>query len=154
MDSKPDTIKLDGRSFQGPAQDLTAARDQYINARLRQTDAYPIIQRITPENFERCGQDLLTNIMLRGMSFELLAGLLNEVGRPWSKAEADRNALAFAAITDMSEKFAMQSRLVQFVMFFMESARLSSPSFPSSSNATAADRPIGSAGAATSGSLH
>lgn len=153
MDSKPDTIKLDGRSFQGAAQDLTAAQDQYIMARLRLADAFPIFQRSTPENFERCEQDLLTAIMMRGLTFELLAGMLNEVGKPWNKQDADRNALAFAAITESGEKYLMQTQVVRFVMGFMEPARPSSQSFPNSLNASGAGLPIASAEPAISATL-
>jgi hypothetical protein len=154
MDSKPDTIKLDGRSFQGPAQDLTATQDLYIMSRLRLADAFPIIRRITPENFERCEQDLLTAIMMRhDGGFELLAGLLTEIGKPWDRREAGRNALAFAAITDAGEKYAMQTQVVHFVMGFMEPARPSSQSSPSSSNASGAGLPIASAEPATSATL-
>ena len=136
MDKSP--IKLDGRQFGPVGQSLTAAQDDYINANLRLADAMPIIAKMNENNYEQCAQELLTNIMLRGLKFNILAGVLAEQGRKWSRSEAERNAARFAEITDEAEKHLMQTEVVGFVLGFTQSARQFSRTSQSSSTQSAA----------------
>ena len=46
--------------------------------------------------------------------------MLTEVGKKWTRAEADRNAAAFAEITEESEKQAMQNTIAWFVLALLE----------------------------------
>jgi hypothetical protein len=135
-----DTLKLDGREFTGVTQALTASQDFYILGHLRLAGAMDILVGVggkrTPEEK---GQLLLTQIMRSGMAFYVLAGCYTEVGKKWSRAEADRNALAFAEITDPAEIDAMIAALVGNVINFFSLGEPSSKSSPKSSSKNAKD---------------
>jgi hypothetical protein len=129
-----DTLKLDGRDFTGISQTLTADQDNYILAHLRLSGAMDILAdadaKRTPE---KKAEDLLTQIMLSGRASFILAGCLTEAGKKWNRAEADRNAAAFAEITDEAEKTALRESIVRFIIGFFSLGEPSSKSSPRSS---------------------
>ena len=120
-----ETITLDGRTFQGITQALTANQDDYILAHLRLAGAIDIMSDLdgVQRMKEQRAEDLLTRILLSGRTHHILAGCLTEEGKVWNRAAADANAARFAAITDAEEKTAMRSAIVKFVIgFFSEGA--------------------------------
>jgi hypothetical protein len=54
--------------------------------------------------------------------------MLTEVGKKWTRAEADRNAAAFAEITDEDEKITIHAAILRFVLSFSEGRKKSSAS--------------------------
>jgi hypothetical protein len=120
-----ETITLDGRTFQGITQALTANQDDYILAHLRLAGAIDVVSDLdgVQRMKEQRAEDLLTRILLSGRTHHILAGCLTEEGKVWNRAAADANAARFAAITDAEEKTAMRSAIVKFVIgFFSEGA--------------------------------
>src|SRR5690348_9806844 len=107
------TLKLDGREFRGVTESLTAAQDDYLLGYLRRSGATEILaaedqdKGATTESRHARAQQLLTEILLSGYKFHILAGCLTEPGKKWSRREADRNAAIFAEITDPEEKVRM-----------------------------------------------
>lgn len=149
-----DTVKLDGREFQGITQALTANQDDFILGHLRLAGAIEVLGDLDKKRTPRKrAEDLLTNIMLSGRTHHILAGMLTEVGKKWNRADAESNAAKFAEITDGDEKLAMRSAIVRFVIgFFLLGERLSTSS-PKSSSQNGKAPGTSSAGHATSGSL-
>ena len=145
-------LRLDGREFRGPSDSLTAAQDDYLLAHLRRSGA---IETLTDaDGIERPqakrAELLLTQIMLSGETFHVLAGALTEVGKKWSREEAERNAARFAEITDSEEKLRIRAGIVNFVIgFFAPGAKSSTISQKSSSRAKKV-RPTKSAAPGTS----
>jgi hypothetical protein len=147
-----DRFVLDGRAFRGLSESLTAAQDDYLLAHLRRSGAIEVLEAVPAAagaDQERAEQ-LLTRIMLSGETFHVLAGCLTEAGKKWSRAEAERNAAAFAEITDADEKLRMRAGLVRFVIGFFAFGPGSSATSRKSSGPNAKDRPTGSADPATS----
>jgi hypothetical protein len=134
-----ETITLDGRKFQGISQALTANQDDYILAHLRLAGAIEVLSDLdgVQRSKEKRAEDLLTQILLSGRTHHILAGCLTEDGKIWSRAEADRNAARFAALTDVAEKTAMRSSIVGFVIGFFSFGEPSSVSSPKSSSPSA-----------------
>jgi hypothetical protein len=133
-----ETLKLDGRDFTGITQTLTASQDDYILAHLRLAGAMDILADIGgKKNPEEKAEALLTQIQLSGRKPFVLAGCLTEIGKKWTRAEADRNAGLFAEITDEKEKLAMTQAIVQVVIGFFRLGEPSSKSSPKSSSRNA-----------------
>jgi hypothetical protein len=147
-----DTITLDCRKFTGIAQSLTANQDDYILAHLRLAGAVEVLSDLdgVQRTKEKRAEDLLTQILLSGRTHHILAGCLTEDGKVWSRAEADRNAARFAAITDVTEKTEMRSSIVKFVIGFFSLGEPSSETSRKSSNRSAKVPPTKSAGRSTS----
>ncbi len=108
------TIKLDGRQFTGNMQPLAASQINYILAHLRLAG---VIEASTDLPSVKT-DDFLTQILARGQKAPILAGCLTEEGKAWTRAEADRNAARFDAITDPGEISEMTSRIAEFVINF------------------------------------
>lgn len=134
-----ETITLDGRRFIGTTQQLTANQDDYILAHLRLAGAIEVLGDLDGKTRQRekRAEELLTQIMLTGRTYHILAGCLAEAGKPWSRPEADANAARFAAITDTDEKNLMRASIVRFVIGFFSLGEPSSETSRKSSSRTA-----------------
>jgi hypothetical protein len=146
------TIRLDGREFAGISQSLTSNQDDYILAHLRLAGAIDVLTDGDGKertNDERANE-LLTQILLSGRKHFILAGCLTEVGKKWSRADADLNAVKFAEISSFEEKTLMRTATVRFVVGFFLSGEPSSASSPKSSNHRGKVRRTASADPATS----
>ena len=151
-----EAITLDGRSFSGVSQAITASQDDYILAHLRLAGAIDVLSELDgkgPRTREQKAEDLLTRILLSGRKHFILAGCLTETGKKWTREEADRNAAIFADLTDVSEKRAVQSSIVEFVMGFFSSGEPSSKTSQKSSNRRAKVPRTESADASNSATL-
>lgn len=146
-----ESIKLDGRTFLSISQALTANQDDYIYVQLRLAGAIEVLtgQDGKTRTQEQRAEDLLTILMQSGRNFHVLAGCLTEEGRVWTRADADRNAAQFAGITDIEEKRAMRTSIVEFVIGFFRLGEASSKTSPKSSSRTGTDRRTKSAGPKT-----
>lgn len=115
-----ENIKLDGRTFHGITQALTAAQDDYITGHLRLAGSIEVLgDRDGVRRTEKQrAEDLLTNILLSGRKHQILAGCLTEEGKVWNRKTADDNAARFEAITDGAEKTDMRDFIVEFVVYF------------------------------------
>jgi len=146
-----ETIKLDGREFVGITQSLTSNQDDYVTGHLRRSGANDVLtggdgKKRTDE--ERANE-LLTYILLSGHKHQILAGCLTEVGKKWTREEADRNAQIFGDITSFEEKTLMRTATVRFVVGFFQSGEPSSTSSPKSSSHRGKAHRIASADPAT-----
>jgi hypothetical protein len=132
-------ITLDGRKFLGISDALTASQDDYILGHLRKAGALEVLRDFDGKKrtHEERTEDLLTQILLSGRSHNILAGCLTEEGKTWNRADAEANALRFAQITEIEEKTAMRTGLVQFVIGFFSSGAPLSKTSPRSSNRNA-----------------
>ena len=147
------TTKLDGREFRGIDHALTAAQDDYLMAHLRLAGAIEVLAEIGSESkrtIEEKSEDLLTRILLSGRTPFILAGALTEVGKKWTREEANRNAAVFAEITDPKEKLVIRQSIIGFVLGFFTSGGPSRTTSPQSSSPNEKDRPTESAELATS----
>jgi hypothetical protein len=121
------TIKLDGREFHGIT--LTTNQDDYIIGHLSLSGALEVLGDVDEKRApKKRYQDLLTRILLSGRKQHILAGMLTEVGKKWTRAEADRNAAAFAEITDEDEKTTIHAAILRFVLSFLEGRKKASAS--------------------------
>jgi hypothetical protein len=118
------SITLDGRKFHPINGPLTSAQDNYIVGHLRLAGAGEIVNDAGGKKttLEERGEALVTRLLLSDQAQFIVAGCLIEEGKVWSGAEADRNAAAFAAITDLEEKTAMQQSFVRFIIAFLRCA--------------------------------
>jgi len=137
-------MKLDEREFESVSQQITAAQNDYLIAYLRVAGALELFQGLDPKQTEidvaKVREQLLTKILLSGLKARILAGCLTEVGKKWSRLEADRNAERFDAIVDPEEQTTMTSGLVGVVIGFFPYAGSLSTSSPKSSNPSDADQ--------------
>jgi hypothetical protein len=149
-------ITLDGRRFHSITQQLTANQDDYILAHLRLAGALEVLSDLdgVKRTKEKRAEDLLTQILLSGRTHHILAGLLTEEGKTWSRAEADANAARFAGITDHAEKAAMRTSIVEFVIGFFSSGAPSSGNSPKSSRRSGRVPRTENAAPSTSGTSH
>jgi hypothetical protein len=153
-------MKLDGREFQAIDNAVTAAQNDYTIGNLRAAGALEVLAGLNPQkrdadSISKPANDYLTRIFLTGRKGFILAGLLTEVGKTWTRAEADRNAARFDQITDLDEIQTMAAILSELVITFFQRAGTSSPSFPKSSTPTDADRATNTAELASSeSSIH
>jgi hypothetical protein len=152
--TETETITLDGRRFQGITQALTAAQDDWILVILRRSGTLDLLSKVpknaTDQERGERADELVTTVLESGRNHHLLAGLLTEPGKKWTREEAERNAARFADITDAAEKLAMHKFLVQFIVGFFQSGEPSSMTSPNSSNPSATAPDTTSVEAATS----
>lgn len=132
-------MKLDGREFSEVDQSITAAQNDYVIGHLRAAGALEAPAGLDPSQrdattIEKPAADFVTRIYLTARKSFILAGLLTEVGKSWTRAEADRNAAKFDQITDLEEIALMGKLIAEIVIVFFQSAGRSLQSSPKSSN--------------------
>jgi hypothetical protein len=135
-------MKLDGREFAGVDQAITAAQNDYIIGHLRAAGALEVLSGLDLTQsqqpaIDKAQEDLVTRIFLSGRKSFILAGLLTEVGKKWSRAEADRNAAIFNEVADPVDLDLMTSLVVRAVIDFFQYAGKSSLSSLKSSSPSA-----------------
>jgi hypothetical protein len=149
-----ETIRLDGREFQGITQELTASQDDYLLGHLRSAGALEIVGDLDKKRTPRKrAEDLLTAVMLAGRTYHVIAGCLTENGKKWTRAEADRNAERFAEIISAEEKQGMRVAITRFVIGFFQLGEPSSMNSPKSSHRKKKGRGISSEEVGTSAPL-
>jgi hypothetical protein len=132
-------VKLDGRDFSEVDHSITAAQNDYIIGHLRAAGALEALAGLDPNQrdaaaLEKPAADFVTRIYLTGRKSFILAGLLTQVGKPWTRVEADRNAAKFDRIVDLEEIALMGKLIAEIVILFFQSAGRSLRSSPKSSN--------------------
>jgi hypothetical protein len=120
------SVKIAGREFQISSQSVTAQQDDYVLGHLRAAGVVDVAgdgdfdtKRIPRQRYD----DLLTAIYLSGRKYQILAGVLAEVGKKWTRDEAERNAAVFSQVADLADKKTMQTAIVKFVIGFLTSLR-------------------------------
>lgn len=131
-------MKLDGREFIGADQKITAAQNDYIQGHLSLAGVTDLLVRAgTNPSEEQLGEirkNFLIEILLSGQKSFILAGCLTEVGKKWSRAEADRNAARFDEITEPDEVMEMTNGIAGVVISFFRYAVTFSETSRKSSN--------------------
>lgn len=150
-------MKLNGRDFSEVDHSITAAQNDYIVGHLRAAGALEALAGLDPEQrdattIEKPAADFVTRIYLTGRKSFILAGLLTETGKTWTRADADRNAATFQQITDVEDIANMAKMIAEIVIIFFQSAGRSLQSSPKSSNRSGEVPDTESAGPATSAS--
>lgn len=147
-EKEPATIHLDGREFAPVSEKVTMAQDDYITLTINDCGAADIVSQFkyvdkdeskikidaATRHNETVARALLSQILRSGLASQLLAGMITEVGKTWTKAEADSNARIFAQITDTAEKVAMRKCQVSFVLGFFKFGEGLSTTSPKSSD--------------------
>lgn len=138
-------LKLDGRTFEGITEGMTARQDDYILTQLRRSGAMDVLAALpkdaTDEQRKDGSREMFARIVETGRKFKLLAGLLTETGKTWTEAEAERNAARFGDITDTADKMTMNGEIMTLTMnFFLFGAGFSrtSPNYSTAENAAPA----------------
>jgi len=153
-EEEENTVNIDGREFEGTTQQITAAQNDYIIGQLRAAGALEVLAQMDPQNSEeaigKARVELVTRIFLSGRKSRILAGVLTEVGKRWTRVEADRNAERFDDVTDPQDLERMTAAVVRVVIDFFASVGKSSASSPRSLNRNVADAPNPSAEAENS----
>lgn len=126
-------MKLDGREFSGLDRLITAAQNDYLVGHLRLAGSLEVVEALGPKPTElaidNARIDLVTKIFASGQKSFILAGLLTEDGKKWSRLEADRNAARFDETTDPADLELMTSLIVRAVIdVFSVLGKSSSPS--------------------------
>ncbi|MGB2645010.1 MAG: hypothetical protein WBF09_08850 [Candidatus Acidiferrum sp.] len=114
-------ITLDGRKFVSfSADSLAADQEIYILGHLRRAGAGEVLRGPDGVKYtaEQRAEETLTRLFLSGKTHSVLAGCLTEQGKMWNRADADANAVRFAAITDVEEKTVMRSLITRLVIGF------------------------------------
>lgn len=97
------------------------------------------------EDFPAAALAAMGELYRRGVLFDLLGGLVTEVGTPWSPAGAQRNADRFAELTDPEEKGILARILMETLAGFFGSGvtsnATSDPSSPANAGAPASALP-------------
>jgi hypothetical protein len=151
-------MKLDGREFSEAGHSVTAAQYDYIVGQLHAAGAREALagldptQRDATTTIEKPAADFVTRIYLTGRKSFILAGLLTEVGKHWTRVDADRNAAKFDQITDVEEIATMGKSIAGIAIVFFQSAGRSLRSSPKSSNPSDEDLDTESAAPASSAS--
>jgi hypothetical protein len=146
-----EVIRIDGRDFEGATQRMTAAQDDWILYWLGQAGATDLLLQLgTGHETEVSAKRLLHTITGSGNSHQILAGVLTEREKKWTRDEAKRNAAIFADVTDHEEKVAMRGSLVAFVIGFFKLGEASRKTSPKSSSPSEKDHGTSSEEAATS----
>jgi hypothetical protein len=128
-------LKLAGREYQVVSQGISAAQDDWLMGHLRAAGAIEILGDIDRKRTqEQKSEELLTRILISGRKQYIVAGLLTEAGKLWTREDAERNAAAFAQITDSEEKKLMYSQLIVLSLHFFQLGERSSASSPTSSS--------------------
>jgi hypothetical protein len=132
-------MKLDGRDFSEVDHSITAAQNDYIVGHLRAAGALEALAGLDPERppntiDEPPARDFVTRIYLTGRKSFIVAGLLTETGKTWTRVEADRNAAKFDQLTDLEEIKTLAGCVAGIVILFFQSAGRSLQSSPKSSN--------------------
>ena len=144
-----ETVLLDGREFSNVSQNITAAQNDYIYVQLNDCGASRLLKQVADgKRSDPLAHELLLTILRSGMSSQVLASLLTEKGKKWTRIEADRNAAIFAEITDNEEIIRMRKVIVNFVSAFFQSGEVSSTTSPTSSSQNEKAPAMSSAGAA------
>jgi hypothetical protein len=137
-----ETIKLDGRNFHGVTEALAAIQDDYVLTQLQRSGVLGLLTHTTAlsdEQREERAIETQARIVESGRKYKLLAGLLTEEGKTWTREDADKNAARFAAITDAEEKLIMGREVLRHVALFFRYETPSSQTFQSSSTQSDAD---------------
>ena len=150
-------MKLNGRDFSEVDHSITAAQNDYIVGHLRAAGALEALAGLDPEQrdattIEKPAADFVTRIYLTGRKSYILAGLLTETGKAWTRVEADRNAARFEQIVDVDDIATMGKLIAEIVIIFFQSAGRSLQSSPKSSNRSDEVPDTGNADPATSAS--
>lgn len=134
--SVDDELVLGGRRFV-PVAVTTFEHDVWMMAQVQAAGLHDL-RRLFAEGggVETIADDLLQRIWASGRTLHLLAGTLTEQGRPWSPALAEELVQFFGALTEPTEKAALQTALVRLLLGFFVSGAESSAIFPSSSAPT------------------
>jgi hypothetical protein len=133
-------MKLDGREFSEVDHSITAAQNDYVIGHLRAAGALEALAGLDPTQrddvaaFEKPAADFVTRIYLTGRKSFILAGLLTEVGKTWTRVEADRNAAKFDQTVDLEDITTMGKLIAETVIIFFQSAGRSLQSSPKFSN--------------------
>lgn len=133
----PPPVRLDGRKFIDGLRTVSSTQYDYIQAHIRLAGGAAIVadldgvKRTPAERAEL----LFTQILLRGQKTSVLAGFLVEDGKVWTRAEADRNAVRFDAITDPDEIRSMSALILDFITHYFELGELSPESSQKSASA-------------------
>jgi hypothetical protein len=138
-----EVIRLDGRDFVSVDQGLTMAQNDYVLVLLeeigsetpdsKETAADIVAKIARGDKSTDIGQRLLRKILKSGRASEVLAGLLTEKGKRWTRREALRNAEIFAEIRNSAEQVVMRGVVVSFVIGFFQYGQASSATSPKSS---------------------
>jgi hypothetical protein len=143
-----EVIHLAGREFHGVDQGLTMAQNDFVLSLLDEIGteeprdpketietASDIVAKIARgDKSDGIAQRLLRKILKSGRASDLLAGLLTEKGKRWTRSDALRNAEMFADIRDSDAQIKMRNEVVSFVFGFFLSGEASSKTSPKSSS--------------------
>ena len=124
MPPTTNTVTIDARQFHCITAEISAVQDNYLMGQLRLAGALELLVGAKQDPDELKAEALLTQILVSGRAPRILAGCLTEVGKSWNYEEAERNARAFAASTDLNDKREMRGVIVGFVMGVCQAAAL------------------------------
>jgi hypothetical protein len=131
-------VKLDGREFEGLTQSLTARQNDYITVNLRLSGASEILatfeQTDSPETRAAKAESCVNRILESGRKYKIIAGMLTEQGKKWTREQADKNAEIFGDLRDTDEQRTMNSELLAMIVGFFRFGEVSSPTSPTSSS--------------------
>jgi hypothetical protein len=121
---------LGGRAYRSAAQQPTFAQSGYLRGLLLTHGLYPVIES---------GGDVLAAIYTAGCESALIAGLIVEDGRSWSREAAAKNAQFFEGLTDAAEHAQLDDALALLLSNFTTPKGISNEASPTFS----ADTPKG-----------
>lgn len=132
-------MKLDGREFSPVDRSITAAQNDFIQSHLTLAGVTDLLVELTQISDEKereatLRREFLTRILVSGQKSFLIAGCFVEVGKKWTRVEANRNAAIFDELTDPDDIATMQTTLALVLLDFFQLAETSSKTFRKSSS--------------------
>lgn len=120
-------IPLGGRFF-APAEQTTVRQDGWTMAQVEDAGLLDLLSDSTVSDEARA-RKLIVRAMRSGLYCGIAAGLLVEIDKKWSVAEAEKNAEAFAELTSAEDKAALLDAFSEsLTRFFTSGLFRSTPS--------------------------
>lgn len=126
-------LNVAGRKFR-PMPKTTFRQDMYIGSLLRHAGLLKVAAGFNPESddLSDVAMDVIATAFEHGKLFDILGGIMEEEGVPWSIATAKANATFFSDLTEDEDKRQLHGAIVGAIMGFFVSGALSMKSSPNS----------------------
>jgi hypothetical protein len=125
-------IVVAGRTFV-PSKFTSFEQDLYIMDHIRASGLEEMPDIADSKELDKVAEGLVLSAYRSGRLFHIVAGIMEEVGVPWTTVEAEQNARFFASLRDPKDKASIRGTLVGVILgFFIDeegSSKISLKSF-------------------------
>lgn len=135
-------LNVAGRKFK-PMPKTTFRQDMYIGSLLRHAGLLKVASgfNAAADDLSEFAMDVIATAFEHGKLFDILGGIMQEDGVPWSIESAKANALFFSELTEDEDKRQLHGAIVGAIMGFFVSGALSMTNSQSSTVLSVAEPP-------------